>query len=415
MAGGGNGVAQLQALQGITQLWTQVEASQVAGPPASNVTLDSLAVDVMKGLLPQNTIVPRTQALVPLPGGMNWPPANTGAAQLNPLTVAPSFPIPMGRYLAEVSQDFLLPGVGNIPVNSISLLEPDQRAIESFLVGVNQEALRLLRWYNLPIKESVTFFQQFWDATAAIAAELASIPTGTTPDLAAIYSSFFDIDGIENWDLGSALGANQNPTGSNPPHLFLLLRGDLLHQYPNVHVYALPAMPNPTPAPGLPELVVDPSKAVIQPLFRNQLPPDLTFYAWPFKGADAVGTGDTANYPHGIFFVFQEVPGELGFGLEPANAALGVQVDKWGVVSWGNLPAGTKFLSPSLIPTVDPTASPTVSIKPQLTPDTDILWNSDAASMAYILLRHPAWVAFHASSMVPSNPASPPPGPTTGT
>lgn len=395
------------AIQALESLMNEAQNNQPSVPQSPSTTLATLAQMVIEGLDPQTTLVPRTQVQIELPAGYSWPGSAEGVSQLAPLTISPDFPISMGRLLASVSQEYLLPGVGKIPTNTISLLDTDRRALESYMLGANREAVRLLLWYGFPVdlgsngSHAPTFFRLFFDVTAQAAdQQAAALAQGASVNPATLYDSLYDIAPIDSWEVWNALGNNPNPQQRVSPGLFLLLRGDLLQKFQNVHVYALPAMPNPSPSAGDPQLVVDDSKTPIQPLFRNELPPDVTFYSWPFTGEQAIGSDpNDPAYPHGVFFVFQEVPGELRFGLEPGGPA--PQGFPWGKVAWGNLPASTKFLSPAVAP-VDPTTAASPAFQPSQAPDSGYSWGPemDSAGMAYILLRHPSWVAFHARDMM---------------
>jgi hypothetical protein len=62
-----------------------------------------------------------------------------GRSGTAPFVVAPSFSQAMVRWLTALSNEWLLPGLGQVPENTVSLLAVDKRFVESFLAGLNHE------------------------------------------------------------------------------------------------------------------------------------------------------------------------------------------------------------------------------------------------------------------------------------
>ena len=62
-----------------------------------------------------------------------------------------------------MSQDWLLPGLERVPVDSVAMLEPNQRFIEAFMLGLNVEMGRELLWRDFVVNDPrATFFRRFW-------------------------------------------------------------------------------------------------------------------------------------------------------------------------------------------------------------------------------------------------------------
>ena len=55
------------------------------------------------------------------------------------------------------------PNINLIPPNSITLVETNQRFIESYMVGLNHEFARKLLWREYPTDQRGSYFRQFWD------------------------------------------------------------------------------------------------------------------------------------------------------------------------------------------------------------------------------------------------------------
>jgi len=151
---------------------------------------------------------------------------------LEPILLPPAVSFPMWHRLAAISADWILPNVGDVPRNSVSLLETNQKFIESFMVGLNHQMNRELLWNGYPTDQRGTIFQQFWDPSGWADGD----GSGPRQDTA-----FLDITPVKTWTRTSVLGSH---TGRSPnvEHLVLLVRGDVIKRYPNVVVYAAKAV-----------------------------------------------------------------------------------------------------------------------------------------------------------------------------
>jgi hypothetical protein len=150
----------------------------------------------------------------------------------------PVFAEPMYRALRDISAEFLAPNLGLIPNNTISLLETNQRFIEAYMVGLNDEMGRELLWRQFPTDQRGSYFRQFWDVGDAIERDASKPPAKAEEDL-------LDISKLHTWgretQLGDPTHANRPlPTGAEPgeARLVLVVRGDLLKTYPTAVIYA---------------------------------------------------------------------------------------------------------------------------------------------------------------------------------
>jgi len=76
---------------------------------------------------------------------------------------APSFDDPMYVPLNVLSTDWILPGLDQIPQDTVSLLRTNQRFVETYMVGLNHEMTRTLLFNEYPIDQRGTYFRQFWE------------------------------------------------------------------------------------------------------------------------------------------------------------------------------------------------------------------------------------------------------------
>jgi len=298
---------------------------------ARPVILEATAVrpQIVSLLDPAPALMMRMQATIRLAGDAA-PPA------VGQVGSAPVFTQPMAEPLASLSQDWLLPGLERVPADSVAMLEPNERFIEAFMLGLNVEMGRELLWRDFVVNDpGATFFRRFWRSVN---------PRGDG-----------DIAPIADWK-EHHLG--ENKAAENPAkQVVLLVRSVLFRRYPSAVVYAVPAVKEGNGRkPG-------PMESEIHPLFRGSLQPDVTFFGFDLD--PAVATGDP-----GWYFVIQQQPTEPRFGFD-------VEID---------------FGKATHVPLTAPPAGHA------LPPGTT--WAFNGAPMAQITRQQPVRVAIHASELI---------------
>ncbi|EHR72231.1 hypothetical protein BurJ1DRAFT_3423 [Burkholderiales bacterium JOSHI_001] len=279
---------------------------------------------------PAPAMVARMQATVRLAQG--------GApAAVGPVGCTPVFRQPMSEALAALSQDWLLPGLHTVPIDCVALLQPNQRFIEAFMLGLNVEMGRELLWRDFIVDDPrATFFRHFW----------RSVQPRADGDIAA----------IADWGT-RRLGKNPAPLAA-AGQVVLLVRSALFRRYPNAVVYAVPGeRVGIGRRPG-------PIGQELQPLFRGSLQPDVSFFGFDLDASAATGNP-------GWYFVIQQQPTEPRFGFD---------VD-------------VQFGTATHVPLAKPPVGHT------LPPGTR--WAFNAAHMAQITRQQPVRVAIHASELIP--------------
>jgi hypothetical protein len=382
--------------------------------PAPSLDLPTLQTTIISRIDPVTTIPARIQGLITLAPRLGWQPADP----LQPIMAAPEFPQPMYVPLSDLNPSYLLPGVEQIPPDTVGLLEANHTFIESYMVGLNHEMARQLLWNDYPTDQRGSYFRQFWDVSAYV-------PQPTDPtDPAALAELLKDIPPVNTWPLPVPLGDHPNRTDIVPDNLVLLVRGELFKRYPNAIVYAGKAKRAPD---GTLELDDTDER---YPLFRGTLSPDMTFLGFNLSAADAYG--GTTDSPDGFFFVFQQQPSEPRFGLEPTPDV--TPVPHWADLAWTNFAVATPDVEPlvaepspssiianspwreasqvfrivlanNVIPAfLTPTQQPTgIAITDDTADpdDTNNAWGVNAAQTAYILLRLPFRILIQAALMLP--------------
>jgi len=327
--------------------------------------------------------------------------------------VYPGIDLPMYEPLKDTSTELFLPGVQFVSNNSITLLEPNQKFIEAYMVGLNHEFARELLWREYPTDQRGSYFRQFWDVRGYLAAAPA--------DPAALRERLFDIPEIHRWDVNTGLGEHDNRKiqGDKESELVLVIRGELLKKYPTAVIYAHRAAWQRTAsnaidrskprelAPLTPEQESNPPRDIVKtPLYEANIDPDIYFFGFDLTADQARG-GAVVNGEEdpGWFFVIKERPGEPRFGLDVAQSAPQAVLHTWSDLAWSDVlttvtPGEFLRLDERTVALTDP--GPGTDESDQYGEDKRFQWHADtdAAELAYILFQLPVLMAVHASEML---------------
>ena len=82
------------------------------------------------------------------------------------MMVYPEIDDPMYAPLTDLSSEYFLPNIQLLEMNSITLLETNQKFIEAYMVGLNHEFARELLWREYPTDQRGSYFRQFWDVSS---------------------------------------------------------------------------------------------------------------------------------------------------------------------------------------------------------------------------------------------------------
>jgi hypothetical protein len=318
----------------------------------------------------------------------------------------PAIDTPMYKPLTTPTVERFLPGIKHLPPNTITLLEPNQRFIEAYMLGLNHEFARELLWREYPTDQRGSYFRQFWDVAGA------QRVAGLTPEQ--LREKLRDIPPIHRWSLRSELGQHdhRDAPGESSDDLVLVIRGELLRRYPTAVIYAQRARwPGDVPDKSKERIFEtrgNMADLIKLPIYEAEASPDVYFRGFDISAADAQGGDGTASDPDpGWFFVIKEREGEPRFGLDEArDGALNV----WNDLAWPDVyDAATdgnflKFQTGRAPPALEEPTDPALDEKvPQYKEDKAFSWRdgTNAAELAYILYQAPVLVAVHASVMLP--------------
>jgi hypothetical protein len=319
--------------------------------------------------------------------------------EIVPILAAPNFRQPMYKSIADLSVDLLIPNLNLIPQNTISLLETNQKFIESYMVGINHEMGRELLWREYPTDQRGTYFKHFWDTNDRVNTEAMS------PRL--FEEANRDIGNIHEWSTTTRLGTHneRSSEGVAEAKLVLVLRGDLLKKFPNAVIYAVQAEwqkdefeQEDYSLPRIPAY----DKATY-PSFGAKIEPDINFIGFDLTIEDARGTTDIdpndppANPDPGYFFVIKERPGEPRFGFDIEDASNPIPE------TWNDLAFNHVEIANSHVDLVGPgNLTPPNSKIPDVA-GIPVTWGKTSADMAMISFQNPFLVAIHAKEMLLEN------------
>jgi hypothetical protein len=384
-------------------------------PPKQALKIDDVATEVVATLHPDRTIPLLLLDRIVLPGRIRFP---FTPERFDQIMNYPQFDLPMYKPLSDLSKEYFLPNINLIEQNSITLLETNQKFIESYMVGINHEMSRELLWREYPTDQRGSYFRQFWDVSGYL--------PDASEDLTTLKERLKDIPEIHRWVLTSNLGDHDNrATNGQKADLVLVIRGELLKKYPTAVIYAHKAkwpikdgkidLTQQRDLADIPDGQEDkPPRTIVKtPLYSAKVDPDIYFFGFDLssdeaKGSDGTHPGDE-NKP-GWFFVIKERPGEPRFGLDIGgpNAVKNL----WSDLAWEDAAPGLAdggFLqitnTTAAIPLTEPVNTGQAEFDEehqQWSEDNQIAWRKemDSADLAYVLYQVPVLVAVHASEML---------------
>jgi len=376
-----------------------LETSRTVGnvPVPVPLRLDLVAADIVAGLRPELTVPRWTLSGITIPPRIR----EQIGEEFVEVMAYPEFDTPMYEPLVKSDKDGFVPNLHLVEPDSVTLLETNQRFIESYMVGINHEFARELLWREYPTDQRGSYFRQFWDVRKKIA---------EAADKQAAREKFKDIKPLHRWPIDNDLGDNDNREEGPEPEeeLVLVIRGELLKKYPNTIISAQPAkwqITNGQPDKSK-ERQLDDSVTPIFPLYEARVAPDIYFFGFDLKAEVARGD-DTVNDKPGWFFRIEEVPGDARFGFDISRDP-GSQINVWNDLAWADVVPGVAdgmHITVATIPPrslVEPTGS-VIEKHPQWEFDKDVPLDAQisAAELAYIALQTPVIMAVHASELLP--------------
>jgi hypothetical protein len=417
-----NAVLFKDSLKDMFRLMLLVKADMPKPQAPGPLELTAVSDRILDQIRPEKTVSAWTWQHVYFPEWIKLQLADEGFVE------AMSYPkinTAMYEALKKISNELFLPNIERIEHNSITLLETNQKFIESYMVGLNHEFARELLWREYPTDQRGSYFRQFWDVSSILKDPALDGKTEQEKR-----EPYYDILKLHEWRRTSKLGSHDNrqkPGEAPKEEVVLVIRGELLKKYPTAVIYAHKAewtidkvtkKPDTSIARSLHEPEegdkAKPDTAVVRtPLYQAKVDPDIYFFGFDLTVTEAKGETEpqhpTLNNA-GWFFVIKERPGEPRFGLDiPATDGSNQKLVTWNDLDWSKVVPGDEGvidvinLPASLQLTASTFTGPDgEGQKEQFTDDKNVPWDVgiDAANLAYILYQVPMMVCVHAAEML---------------
>lgn len=333
-------ITRLPALAtGMAQTVALLQAPQAAGPSrilrtGVQVDVASLGSRLSAALAPRSGIEARIASRSRIPAGV------TAAGPVDPVMAYPRFALPASLALLADFPEWFLPGMGAVPPETATLLQPDPIFVESFLVGLAHEFNRELLWREYPTDQRATPFDRFWPR-----------PDGSP-----------DVPPIHTWR--GELGLHLDRRASDV--VVLLLRGTVVRRFPDLVVAAVP------------EPTAGDASTWVAPTFSLPVDAQTAAYAFPLR--PEVVRGNDPRW----FFLLHEHGYRLRFGFDSPSAG---DLATWNDLDWSRVPQARGFAVAGL--PLDPPGDPG-----------DARWARDATDTARITLQRPFRVMISAHRLV---------------
>jgi hypothetical protein len=399
--------------EALGKAYEMIEVSVKVGtvPPKKSLDLPALVATTLDAINPEVTIPRRVLQGIFLPPRVK---AEIGETFVEALAY-PVIDQPMYEPLKDISSELFLPNIDLIERDSITLLETNQKFIESYMVGLNHEFARELLWREYPTDQRGSYFRQFWD--------VKSFFNSTNMNDEDLREFLRDIPKLHLWEKDSELKDHDHREagGNAEEEIVVVIRGELLKRYPTAVIYAHRARwqmkedgvtPDNTKERRLVDLTpaeeeLPPREIVRTPLYEAKVDPDIYFFGFDLTVVEARGgTGEDPDADDaGWFIVIKERPGEPRFGLDIEKAAPET-LNVWADLAWSDVTLAGGFLQPG-VPAHTLVAPPDGDEKEeQAADDAGIPWNANisAAETAYVLFQQPVLVGVHASEMLAPPP-----------
>lgn len=348
----------------LKNLKTEISKNQTAVKKKPTLNINRAGNLIAQTLIPVNTIIQKLNGTIKSSGKLT--------TSFDPIMAYPKITQPLYSHLIKNHKDLFIPNLDAFDNNSISILNTNQKYIESFLLGFNHEMSRELIWREYPTDSRGSYARFFWDSIAERNDKILNLD-----DRIKKYSH---IQEIHKWK--GKLGSHENPDNNSNNNLVIIIRGNLLLKYPNTLIYFQKAKWGSTNR-QLPRKL-DTSKEEIFPEFNAFIGPDTYILGFNLNTEDVKGEVGSSGNP-GHFLVLQEPPGENKFGIDVSKD--GDTILSWSDLAWNHLKDDTTYVK----------ADDYQNSKKERG---SVTWGKNSNHMAYILNQKPFKLAIHADKLI---------------
>lgn len=241
-----------------------------------------------------------------------------------PIRAYPIFPEPTYYYLKDIADEFIIPGIEELPDDSISMFKGNAAFIESYLCGMNTEMGRELLWREYPTDQRGSYFKKFWDSETTV----DDIQKG----------NYFDVKSVHRWsgNLGDNHMEVKNKSNgkmeSKGDLLFFAIKGDLMKVYPDTQITLRKATceykKNESLEFGIMDGVSVENGGILEPVSQAFVRDDIYVVGFKISFSEALGGFQQNGLKNsGYMLVFEKalenVEFRKGFAAQQENSAAG--------------------------------------------------------------------------------------------
>jgi hypothetical protein len=209
-----------------------------------------------------------------------------GLTDLRPPLVEPELDLPLWSFLKDNAPDWLLPGVGNMPLHSVVALATNPPFVQALLLGANCQTAAELRWRRHPLKSKASPLRKFWQRA----------------------KDEFDIDPIKGWIAGEPFGGASLTFSGAGQEAVALFRTPLFKRYPQTIVYMYPNGGTWDES----KLTTLDQNLAVYPTFTGTIGDDVVFFGFPLPAADFADHWVVLEEPPAGYRFYNKPPDPLG-------------------------------------------------------------------------------------------------------
>jgi hypothetical protein len=349
----------------------------VAAGGDTELDLDALAVTAAAQMDPTALLSARLRHLIEpaTPLGVEPVPAS--------IWVAPELRDPLYAMLVRVDPEYLMPGIGELPDDTVGLAKINQPFVEAFLLGANDGLACEILWREYPANLTGTWLRTFWDSRGATTDE--GLPVE-------------DVLAVADWE-EQGLGTHATEAMDPGRILVLVIKGDLPRRYPTTLITAVPARW--VERDGRKVREEDATAEPLPPLFTGTLGNEAVFLGFQFDDLLDIethvrGSHDPDDERPGWYFAFEQPPTEPAFGVDTAESDEDTALEYWKDLTWADAREADTDTHVKLAALTGTTLPYDKRGANQWTET----WADSAAAMARITLQRPVRMLAHADQML---------------
>jgi hypothetical protein len=200
----------------------------------------------------------------------------------------PELDLPLWSFLKDNAPDWLLPGVGQMPMHSVAALATNPPFVQALLVGANYQTAAEMRWRRHPLRAKASPLRKFWQRV----------------------DGKFDINSVKAWAAGDRFGGPSLTAPDAGEEAVVVFRTPLFKRYPHTAVFMYPDPADPAPWDDSMLDALDPNKCV-PPMFTGTIGDDVVFFGFRLSPADFANHWVVLEEPPaGYRFYSSQPPGD---------------------------------------------------------------------------------------------------------